>query len=126
MKSVAASWLSSAIDDFEGTLSMDLRQIKQPLKLFISALPKAVKLSQVIVFGSRGDGTALKDSDIDVIVVSDYFLDISEDNRLDVLYKASRFISPEIHPWGVTPEELSKADKQSTLGAARESGKQFV
>jgi len=107
MKSVAASWLSSAIDDFEGTLSMDLRQIKQPLKLFISALPKAVKLSQVIV-------------------VSDYFLDISEDNRLDVLYKASRFISPEIHPWGVTPEELSKADKQSTLGAARESGKQFV
>ena len=104
---------------------MDTRKIEKPLKLFISALPKTVEPLQVIIFGSHSDGSARDDSDIDVIVVSEDFDRISEDNRLDILYKASRFISPEIHPWGVTPDELSSADSQSTLGAARELGNQF-
>ena len=105
---------------------MDTKQISNPINIFIKALPKMVKPSQVIIFGSQNDGTANEDSDIDVVIVSKNFEKISEDKRLDILYKASRFISPEIHPWGVTPEELNAADSQSTLGTAREFGGQFI
>ncbi len=105
---------------------MDTRQVAKPINTFINALPKTVQPSQVIIFGSQNDGTAAEDSDIDIVVVSKDFEKISEDKRLDILYRASRFISPEIHPWGVTPEELSAADNQSTLGTARKFGGQFI
>ncbi|PIY80238.1 MAG: hypothetical protein COY80_04040 [Candidatus Pacebacteria bacterium CG_4_10_14_0_8_um_filter_42_14] len=105
---------------------MDTRKIEESLKIFTDALPSETKPFQVIIFGSQNDGSAQEDSDIDVLVVSDYFEEISEDNRLDILYKASRFISPEIHPWGVTTEELAHADKQSTLGSARKIGTQIT
>jgi len=51
---------------------------------------------------------------------------MNEDQRLDVLYQARRYIEPEIHPWGFTPEELQKASKLTTLGHARDQGYHFL
>ena len=104
---------------------MDTQAIKKPLNQFINALSSKVKPEKLIIFGSYSEGTAKDDSDIDVIVVSNSFRNMDEDARLDVLYRASRFIAPDIHPWGVTKEELNRANKQSTLGYARFYGKHF-
>ena len=102
---------------------MDIRTIKKPVKKFIQALPKNISPDRIIIFGSYANKKATKDSDIDIVLVSKNFNKMSEDDRLDILYKASRFIEPEIHPWGVTQEELDKADFQSTLGAVKSFGK---
>ena len=104
---------------------MDIRTIKKPIKQFVQALPKSINLDKAIVFGSYANQTATKNSDIDIILVSENFKKMNEDDRLNVLYKASRFIEPEIHPWGFTQNELDKADPQSTLGAARLFGKKI-
>lgn len=102
---------------------MDDRKVRKPLEDFIKALPKSLDLEKAIVFGSYAGNRANKDSDIDVILVSESFKRMSEDKRLDLLYKASRFIEPEIHPWGFTQKELDNADPQSTIGYAKTYGK---
>jgi hypothetical protein len=83
-------------------------------------------VDQVIVFGSYLEGNATEDSDIDVLVISDDFKSLDEDQRLDLLYEAKGFIEPPIHPWGFTPEELEKASELTTLGYARTAGIRFL
>lgn len=104
---------------------MDTTQIQEPLTQFIHKIPKTIEIDQVIIFGSYLEGTATKDSDIDVIVVSDDFKNMSEDDRLTLLYRASRFIEPDIHPWGFTPEELQQASHLTPIGYVRDKGFRF-
>lgn len=101
---------------------MDTKAIKKPINQFLRRIPKEIHVENVVVFGSRNTNTAAPDSDIDVIVVSNDFAAWDEEKRLDVLYKASRFIMPEIHPWAVTPKELKQASELTTIGYARTSG----
>lgn len=105
---------------------MDITNIQQPLKQFLQQIPKSIGIDQVIIFGSYLEGTATKDSDIDVIVVSDDFKNMSEDDRLTLLYRAARFIEPDVEPWGFTNEELKQAGKQTTLGHAWSTGLRFI
>jgi predicted nucleotidyltransferase len=79
----------------------------------------------VIIFGSYLEGLATEESDIDVLVISDEFAGLNEDNRLDILDAAAEGIVPEIHPWGFTSDELKKAHRLTTLGYAREKGVRF-
>ena len=65
---------------------MDIRRIRKPINMFLRAIPKDIQVDEVIIFGSYLHGEATKDSDIDVIVVSDSFQKWDEDKRLDVLY----------------------------------------
>lgn len=46
--------------------------IKQ-LKEFKKKLKKVIKINKVLFFGSRAKGKFSKDSDVDLIIVSDYF-----------------------------------------------------
>ena len=75
-----------------------------------------------MLFGSAADGKATGSSDIDLLVVSKDFKRWNEDRRLTLLYDRSKFIKPEIHPWGITPEELSTAGRLTTIGFARDHG----
>lgn len=102
---------------------MDKKKITKPLREFLSAIPKQVKVDKVVLFGSFAKNKATTASDIDVFIVSNSFKNWDEDKRLDVLYKASRFIEPEIHPWGVTREEWETANEFSLIDQARISGK---
>lgn len=45
--------------------------------------------------------------------------------KLNLLYKKSLTIRPEIHPWGFTNEELKKASSLTTLGEAYRTGIRF-
>ena len=101
---------------------MDIRYAKKSLKKFLDALPKKVKIEKIILYGSAVRKQAKYANDIDVLIVSDSFRKWDEDKRLDTLYKASRFIEPEIHPWGVTINEWKSASKYSLIGQARING----
>ena len=105
---------------------MDISKIKQPLNQFVQKIPKSVKVDKVIIFGSYLEGNATEDSDVDVIVVSDDFRKMDEDQRLDILYDAADDIDPEVHPWAFTNEELNQKSKLTTWGYARTSGFRFI
>lgn len=105
---------------------MDTKKIKLPLTQFLNAIPESIKVDEAIVFGSYLEGTATEDSDIDVLIISDSFKHLEEDQRLDILYDASNNIEPEIHPWGFTKQELEKASRLTTLGYVRNSGYRFL
>lgn len=105
---------------------MDTRKIKKPLTEFIKKIPQSITVEEVIVFGSHSKGEATDESDIDVVVISNDFTHVSPDKRLDILYKASSFIQPDIHPWGFTKEELRKASLLTTLGQVRLTGYRFL
>ena len=105
---------------------MDSKTITRPLITFVKRLRQDCSVDQVILFGSSANGSRQTDSDVDVIVVSKDFRRLNEDRRLDLLYKHSLFLKPEIHPWGVTPEELSAASRLTTLGHARDHGRPLL
>ena len=104
---------------------MDIKRIKIPLDQFLKKMPKSIQVDQVIIFGSYLEGTATKDSDIDVLIISEDFRNLNEDQRLDILYEARGFSEPIIDPWGFTHKELSDASKLTTLGYARDQGIHF-
>lgn len=105
---------------------MDINQIKTPITQFVHNLPKSITVDQVLVFGSHLEGTASEDSDIDVIVVSQDFQQMDEDQRLDILYEARQLVEPEVHPWGFTQDELRQAGNLTTLGYVRDHGLPFL
>ena len=105
---------------------MDQKSIQKTVTAFVRRIPKKYTPEKIVLFGSRVRGDAKKTSDIDVIVVSKAFVSISEDDRLYILYKASAFLTPEIHPWAVTPEEYASLDPQTTLGAAKKYGEAIL
>lgn len=104
---------------------MDINQIQPPLNKFLASLSQQIKVDEVIIFGSYLEGNAKEDSDIDVIVVSDNFKSMEESQRLDILYHASAFIEPDIHPWAFTSGELKQASRLTTWGYARDKGIRF-
>ena len=104
---------------------MDTRSIEEPLGQFVRVLSQAIRVNQVIVFGSYLEGTATAESDVDVIVVTDDFEHLMEDERLDILEAAAEGIEPSIHAWGFTNHELEEASALTTLGYARQAGIRF-
>lgn len=105
---------------------MDSKTITRPIITFVKRLQRDCVVDQVILFGSSANGLRQPESDLDVIVVSKDFRRLNEDRRLDLLYKHSRFLKPEIHPWGVTPEELQAASRLTKLGHARDYGRPLL
>ncbi len=101
---------------------MDQKKIRQPIKIFLRRIKRDISIDKVILFGSVADEKATGNSDIDVLVISKDFKRWNEDRRLTLLYDRSKFIKPEIHPWGITPEELSAASRLTTIGFARDYG----
>jgi len=89
---------------------------------FIMRLKYKINPQSVILFGSQSQDIQTEDSDVDLIVLSNDFLNMDDKKRLDILYEASRFITPDIHPWGFTPKEFNRIDKQSILGDSKTSG----
>ena len=48
----------------------DKLNLEEKLKYYISSITGAIKVDQIILFGSYAKGTANQDSDIDVAVIS--------------------------------------------------------
>lgn len=104
---------------------MDIKKIKPVIKVYLKELKKKIKPQKVILFGSYARGTANKDSDIDLVILSDDFKKISFDKRLDLLIDArehqlTRKYAMDI--FGYTPKEYAQASTLTTLGEIKETG----
>ena len=118
MKDEAKRWLDIA----EGIIPMAKKPISKSITDFVNLLRPECSVDRVILFGSSITKSRRPDSDLDLLVVSKDFRRLDEDRRLDLLYRYSRFLKPEIHPWGITPEELKAASRLTTIGFARDHG----
>jgi len=67
------------------------RWIEKFIEEAVPKIVKEIKPSRIIIFGSRARGDARETSDIDVIVVSDYFRGITFLRRMPMLLRLVKF-----------------------------------
>jgi predicted nucleotidyltransferase len=90
------------------------RIVKQFTDEVLPKIRDTLKPNLVIVFGSRARGEASEESDIDVIIVSDYFRGKPFLGRMPMMIRIFRF------PWPVdylcySPEEFSEIKSSSII-----------
>jgi predicted nucleotidyltransferase len=82
-------------------------ELEAVIQRYISQLEKMkIHIERVMLFGSRADGTAHEDSDIDLIVVSRDWARFNNRERLEMLGIAAGRILEPIEAIGFTPEEI--------------------
>lgn len=74
-----------------------------------------IKVKKTILYGSHAVGKARKDSDIDLIVVSDDFKNMDIWERLCLLGRARIGIKRPMEIMGFTEEELESEDNGDTI-----------
>ena len=87
--------------------------VTKRIRVFLKLLKrKGIRVSAIIIFGSYGKGTARKDSDIDVAVISDQF---GKDafREMTLLRKIALKVDSHIEPVPLNTEDLH--DPFSTL-----------
>lgn len=77
-------------------------------------LRKNYNPQKVLLFGSRAKGNSLSGSDIDLIIVSDFFRDIHPLKRMTLVLKKIKF-PKHIDALCYTPEEFEKIQKSSAI-----------
>ncbi|OHB78064.1 MAG: hypothetical protein A2Z25_24655 [Planctomycetes bacterium RBG_16_55_9] len=91
---------------------------------FLQKVREKYNIRQAIFFGSRAKGKHLKDSDYDIILVSEDFRDIFFSRRSALMYDFWKHWPVEIEPLCYTPEEFEVKKKQ--MGVVREALKEGI
>jgi predicted nucleotidyltransferase len=134
-KEIALKWYKQALHD----LQMAERNISIKgdgfvndmwLQRFeIKVLPVLVsefKPESVIIFGSRITGKAFEGSDIDVLIISDFFKDIPFIKRMPMVLRTARF-EKHVDYICYTPTEFENIkDKSSIIMDALENGRKVA
>ncbi len=84
------------------------------LKKFKQTLQKEIAVPKLILFGSVADGTANKDSDVDLIVVSPAFSKLNFFKRGALMYDYWKPLLP-VDFLCFTPEEFEQRKKGATI-----------
>ena len=90
------------------------RWIKRFQREALPKLVEAFKPEKVILFGSRAEGIARKDSDIDVIIVSSYFENIPFVKRMPLAMKKAPF-AKHVDYICYTREEYDRMKNESVI-----------
>lgn len=99
---------------------MDINQIKPAITSYLSHVGKRIRVDGALVYGSFVRGDTTQDSDVDMLILSQDFASMNEDERLRILYRASVGFPRDLHVYGVTPSEFQHASPLTTLGSIRE------
>lgn len=93
------------------------QDIERVIKLFIDALSEKIKVSAVYVFGSRIRGDWLKDSDIDLLIVSEDFKNMPFTRRMDIIEEVqwNMHIRSHIEVIPLTSSEFDEKVKSSAV-----------
>lgn len=105
---------------------MDKKQIERYIRMYVDRLTADIKPQQVILYGSFLTPRFSDGSDIDLVIVSEYFRGMDDDERLEILYRKTVHIPLDFHIYGVTPEELVSASPLTTLHEAIRHGVSFA
>lgn len=90
---------------------MDKKELLKEIENFKQKLPFD---SKIIVFGSRIKGENRRDSDIDLIIVSEYFRNIKFNKRIPIMYDYWDLNFP-VDFLCYTPEEFEEKTKEITI-----------
>ena len=88
--------------------------LKSFIDTIIPVIKKELSPTKVLIFGSRVRGEASEDSDIDVIIVSDFFKGIKFIRRMALIMKKFRF-TKHVDFICYTPEEFEKIQDSSII-----------
>jgi hypothetical protein len=91
---------------------------------FLKRVRIKFKIEKAVFFGSRATGDYLKNSDFDILLVSEDFKGIFFTKRISMMYEFWKHYPLEIEPLCYTPEEFNKLKKQ--IGIVREAVKQGI
>lgn len=98
-------------------------KIKRIVSNYLIELSKlGIKVQKVILYGSYARGKFRRDSDIDLIIVSDDFKRKNLRERLEILGIAAVRLMKPIEAYGVTPDEIKVPQTASFLEEALSSG----
>ena len=98
---------------------MGFTEIQPALKAYLDRVKQHVTISKALVFGSVAEGTARSDSDVDLLILSEDFASLDEDDRAKLRYRASVGFPYDLHVYGFTPQEFADASSLTSLGAIR-------
>ena len=76
---------------------------------------RGIKVKKILLYGSYARGKARKDSDIDLVVISDDFKNMDLFERHSLLGRARVNISHPMEILGYTEEEISRQKKGSFI-----------
>ena len=93
---------------------MDSKKIDKKLEPFLKKLEKKFQPDTVILFGSRAQGTAWKQSDYDFIVISTLFKEMHWLDRISQIVQLWD-LPYDIDVLPYTPQEFSKKKKESSV-----------
>ena len=85
-------------------------KIPTSVNLFVNKVKKQLKPVKIILFGSRSKGTARKDSDYDILIVSPTFKNLSSHNRAVEMYRLHTGDFP-LEVICLTPREFKEMTK---------------
>lgn len=99
------------------------QKIKNIVRRFKAELIKLnIRPQKIILFGSYANGKPRKDSDIDIVVISEDFRNLNLRERLETLGLAAGRILEPIEALGYTPEEVQNANPFTILSEVLTSG----
>ncbi|MDZ7360574.1 MAG: nucleotidyltransferase domain-containing protein [candidate division KSB1 bacterium] len=86
--------------------------IFRAIRKYILALQESgTHVQQVFLYGSHAKNQAHRDSDIDIIVVSENFKGKELLERLHILGRARRNVPEPVEAYGFTPEEVENRER---------------
>lgn len=103
-----------------GKKQSDIRKI---ILRYKDAISKDIRVSSIVLFGSYANGTAKKDSDIDIAVVSPDFSKSNPIKDLQYLFRTAKKVDLNLEPLAFRPEEIKNPDPRSFESEIIETGK---
>ncbi|MEI6243388.1 MAG: nucleotidyltransferase domain-containing protein [Chlamydiota bacterium] len=99
------------------------KNIQIDLKIYLKKVKAVIPLEKAYLVGSYANGSANKESDVDLLLLSKSFSKMEMDERLKLLYRKTVGLDFDLHIQAVTPEEYRGASRLIALGVMREGKK---
>lgn len=91
-------------------------RVTEIISNFAGELRKDIPVDKILLFGSYAKGIAVRNSDIDVIVVSPYFRKGKYITHIQYLFRKAAKVSSLLEPIPAVPEDIKRLDKRTFLG----------
>lgn len=100
-------------------------KIDDIIKGFIAELCDEIDVEEVILFGSYAKGDAKEHSDIDLAIISDWFMNKSHIKNMQFLSRKAAQYNSLIEALPFTVQEYKNPDHRTLLASIIKSGRKF-
>lgn len=101
------------------------QKINKAVREYIEALKKDIPIQKVIIYGSYAKGGERRDSDIDLVIVSDEFGKSPQEEGKYLFRKLWDIENAKIEPIGYSPKDFQTSSPSPLLYEIRKYGKEI-